>query len=912
MATALNELVRTARRAADADRLAGASDAELLDRLHPTWDAAAFEALVRRHARTVLAAARAVQPDDADVSDAFQATFLVLLRDARRVRRGPLGPWLYGVARRVVLKARAKAAAVKKREAKAARAEPRTDADPGWRETCDLLVRELARLPESFRRPLELCYFDGLTREEAAAVLGVSCATVRGRLERGRDLLRRRLEARGVALSVGMLVLALVNSAAAVSPRLIQAALSAASGSAPPAVAAIVEEITVTGIKKGLALLAVFAVGVVGLSLWGWTDAAARPDDKPAMKADVPKAKPADPKVAKTISGFVVGPDGKPVPDATLELKTASASLVKNLAGKPAGVSDADGKFKIEVPKDVLHFWLLARKDGFGVAWLEPEYPTGAFPAQAKLELVKDFPVAGRVLDTEGKPVAGVTVTVRDVIEPMNRDLDKLLKGSANGGFGTVGQWEKVLFDPVPPATTDKDGKFAISGLGAERVVGLAVHGKGFARQSGFVFTRAGVDVEPLNRQPKGSVVTGPGQHPVMYPANPTFVVGTGYSLTGVVTNNSTGKPIPDCEVEMIAGFWDHVRVRTDAAGKYTLDGLTKGTQHHVLVTPPASAGVFATWKTVARTDADKPVSLDFALAKGAIFKGKVIDKETKEPVRAQFQIVPTADNEYAKRPEYETANRDMVWRGGSEDHFRITTVPGKSKVAISVVPMKTLHGQPFHPYRAGQSLEIDLPADGEKDHVIEVERGRTATVNLVDEAGKPVPGAAVLGLTYTNQDGVDQPRLFTLPGSESKFTVYGLSEKEKRQVVVLHREKKLVGTLRVGAGADEKLTLVPFQPLIGRFTDVDGKPLAGLTVGIDYEGYGEGPLVGEEGGFVLHAKTDADGKFTIPAVVPGLPFTFSIQKGNTRYGGVPKLGRKVVEVGKPLDLGSRKLEILD
>jgi len=240
VATALNELVHTVCRAAAADRLSAEPDAALLDRLHPVWDAAAFEVLVRRHSRTVLAAGRSVLRDEADVHDAFQATFLVLLRNAKTVRRGlPLARWLYGVARKVALKARARAVALGKREAKAAKPERHADADPGWRETCDLLVRELARLPESFRRPLELCYFDGLTREEAAVALGVSTGAVRGRLERGRELLRTRLESRGVSLSVGLLTLALTNSAAAVSPRLVQAVLSAASGSASPTVAAI-------------------------------------------------------------------------------------------------------------------------------------------------------------------------------------------------------------------------------------------------------------------------------------------------------------------------------------------------------------------------------------------------------------------------------------------------------------------------------------------------------------------------------------------------------------------------------------------------------------------------------------------------------------------------------------------------
>src|SRR5262249_34206788 len=74
-----------------------------------------------------------------------------------------------------------------------------------WREACAVLHEELDRLPDEFRRPLVLCYIEGLTRDEAAQSLGCSLDTVRGRLERGRARLRSRLERRGLSLSAGLL-----------------------------------------------------------------------------------------------------------------------------------------------------------------------------------------------------------------------------------------------------------------------------------------------------------------------------------------------------------------------------------------------------------------------------------------------------------------------------------------------------------------------------------------------------------------------------------------------------------------------------------------------------------------------------------------------------------------------------------
>src|SRR5262249_54344587 len=152
-----------------------------------------------------LTAARAVLTDHTDVEDVFQAAFLALWRNSRRVRNGDsLGPWLFGVARRAALKALARS----KRRRQVEQAKPEREAidpaDLSWREACRLLHEEIERLPEQYRGPIVLCHLEGRSRDEAAAELGWKLATLRGRLERGRDMLKRRLTRRGVALSAGL------------------------------------------------------------------------------------------------------------------------------------------------------------------------------------------------------------------------------------------------------------------------------------------------------------------------------------------------------------------------------------------------------------------------------------------------------------------------------------------------------------------------------------------------------------------------------------------------------------------------------------------------------------------------------------------------------------------------------------
>src|SRR5262249_48128930 len=156
-------------------------------------------ALVRRHGPLVLGVCRRVLRDRHAAEDAFQATFLILLRRARSLdRRGSVASWLYTVAYHVALRARADAA----RRPPPARPVPQPP-EAGWADLQPVLDEELGRLPDSYRAVVVLCYLEGKTNVEAARLLGWPVGTVKGRLARARDLLRARLTRRGITLSAG-------------------------------------------------------------------------------------------------------------------------------------------------------------------------------------------------------------------------------------------------------------------------------------------------------------------------------------------------------------------------------------------------------------------------------------------------------------------------------------------------------------------------------------------------------------------------------------------------------------------------------------------------------------------------------------------------------------------------------------
>jgi RNA polymerase sigma factor (sigma-70 family) len=258
------------------------SDPQLLEVFLARRDEAAFATLVRRHGPMVLAVCRRLLPDAGDVEDAFQATFLVLVRKARAVGRPErLGNWLYGVAYRTALKARGRHARRRARE------QPLTDvavegevAALVWRELRPLLDEELCRLPEKYRAPVVLCCLEGLSKRAAARHLGWAEGTLSARLHQARGLLRQRLLRRGLTLSAGVVAAALPEGAASAAvPAALTAAtakfaaLLAAGSAAVPAgtltlMEGVIQAMFLNKIKVAAGALlaaALLAVGVAGV-----------------------------------------------------------------------------------------------------------------------------------------------------------------------------------------------------------------------------------------------------------------------------------------------------------------------------------------------------------------------------------------------------------------------------------------------------------------------------------------------------------------------------------------------------------------------------------------------------------------------------------------------------------------------
>jgi RNA polymerase sigma factor (sigma-70 family) len=292
-------------RAALAPDGAGLPDGKLLEGYVVRREEAAFEALVRRHGPMVLGVCRRVLGNVADAEDAFQATFLVLVRKAASVApRERVGNWLYGVAYHTALKARAAAVQRRRKERQVGAMHVAEAPEEIWEKLHGLLDQELHRLPDKYRVPIVLCELEGKTRKEAARQLGWAEGTVASRLSRGRVLLARRMSRHGLALSGGTLALALAGRAAmACPPTLVVSTLKvaaafaagpAAAGAIPAKIVALTKGVLQTMLLSKLKLVAAVIAALAVAALGGALLYRAQPRAEAAAPASAAPAQAAD------------------------------------------------------------------------------------------------------------------------------------------------------------------------------------------------------------------------------------------------------------------------------------------------------------------------------------------------------------------------------------------------------------------------------------------------------------------------------------------------------------------------------------------------------------------------------------------------------------------------------------------
>jgi RNA polymerase sigma factor (sigma-70 family) len=937
--TALEPALACLRRTAEAAN--PPADRHLLDQFIKHGDQAAFAALVRRYGGRVLAACRQVLNDPADVDDAFQATFLVLLNKARALRgRGALGGWLAAVAHRVAVRARDSAHRRKRHEDRAAAAvcDVAPAPDLSWREACGLLHQELDRLPDRHRLPLVLCYLNGLSRDEAAIQLGWSTGSVKGRLERGRIVLRRRLERRGIELSAGLLaVLVGETRAVTIVPReLSRAAVQFAGGTSP---STAVTSLAGTAMRAAVGGPAYFASGLaIAISLFvavaavglGSRSPAVSPPEKSQVNQDAPPPAAA---AANEIRGRVLGPDGKPVAGAKLYL---CGNAGKSAAPQPA--TDNDGRFRFALPANADHSprYLLATADNLGLDWtdLRPSEASRDFT----LRLPDDVPIRGRVLDLEGKPVAGAAIRIVSLTTSTSGTLDEFMKQWAKDKERTATGPafrllnEKQLWSPealrsLATATTGSDGTFRLTGIGRERGLMLGVRGPGIADHYMRVVTRSDFVIQPASQ---GQVaLSGPDLSVAVAPNKP---------ILGTLRDAKTKQPLAGVRVlaytpsRPIHWWWQPIETKTDAEGHYRLDGLTKADRQIVTFDPGAGAAHMHRFDVVGDSAGFAPTVHDSELFRGVVVSGQVTDKATGRAVRARVVYAPLMNNEhYSTTPGYDHPHTDLIlWIEsremvtGEDGRYRLTALPGGGALFVQADDGARTFIQPSVPkneqdpavYDARGEVFLTLgmgdifpmshlhayrlihPAATARDETADfvLDPGARRQGKLIDPDGQPLSGADAFNLEPPSA------RVKTLSGAE--FTADALSPTKPRRLLFWHRDRKLAGTVVLRGDEPEPVTVTlrPLAAITGRAALKNGEPLVGYSVEfgawpeLEWPGQRKQP----EPEPIL---TDKDGRFRVQDLPAGVPLNIAIVNRKTRYSIIYR-EKVVLEPGVTKEFG--------
>lgn len=364
----LARVIQVLRNATQSDT--GLSDGHLLGRFIERRDDGSFAALVHRHGPMVWGLCRRVVGNHHDAEDAFQATFLVLACKASSVNpREMVANWLYGVAHRTALRARATVIRRQKKERHVtSMPEPEAKRQDLWPDLESVIDQELSRLPDMYRIAILLCDLEGRTGREVARQLKIPEGTLASRLRTARMMLAKRLTRRGVSITGAALTFALSQSAASASaPAAIVAstvkiATSLVAGSAVGMVPAKVAALMKGALKTMLLTKLQAVVGLIillGVSIFGGALLAQpnEPDNRnkaervPALQAKADKPQVAT--VSYPVADLVVPIQGLDGNDETATKQGWLIQKIKHMV-EPESWEGRGGRGSIKyTPKDM-------------------------------------------------------------------------------------------------------------------------------------------------------------------------------------------------------------------------------------------------------------------------------------------------------------------------------------------------------------------------------------------------------------------------------------------------------------------------------------------------------------------------------------------------------------------------------
>lgn len=585
---------------------------------------------------------------------------------------------------------------------------------------------------------------------------------------------------------------------------------------------------------------------------------------------------------AEIVKGRVVTPDGAPAKGVPIYLYHST----RKDRSKPVARTEADGRFEFEVvhpaSRDPRYAFVVATKPGFGFVWR----PLLEFRAgKTELRLVVDRPVEGRILNLEGVPVPGVSLKVANVYACAENSLDAWLAEIRKDGVGLYATSYALLPDEMRfhanldflSAVTDGDGRFALHGIGAERLATMRLSGETVVSQRLHVITRAHASFQ-VNVAPQGPAwgIAQVHGHRFEHHVAPTRIVA------GVVRDGESGELLVGAKIRTgrvtgsSMGSW--VSAETDAKGAFRLVGLPKGEGTTIKIQPGPDDACFPKEVPVPDPAGLDPIAMDIALDPGILLRGKIVDEQTKDGVagfvdylrgglRQPTRVWTAADGSFSVVVNDGPAVFTAAANSGSGNYKSLA-----ERMDITKWKEELDGADAMMLSRCQAVARVDVKVGGAPTVELTLARGTQRILRFFDPEGAPLTGVRV---GYANAGGrpAPTPADHWVLSAAAPGACYGM--------ILQHSERRLAAFLKFETDMPETtdITLVPWARIEGRLVDDEGKPRAGVKLeltGRAGTGYFSNPQASPTA-----PHTDSEGRFVVEGLVPEIRYNLQVQEQN-------------------------------
>jgi hypothetical protein len=521
-----------------------------------------------------------------------------------------------------------------------------------------------------------------------------------------------------------------------------------------------------------------------------------------------------------TVTGRVLDPSGKPVPNAKVMVyardrvpRTDDATHSNLLAVSSIGRGTADNKgvFRVEVPRTSFAnqtvVGAISRASRYGAGWItldpDDEQPTG------EITLRPERVIEGRLLDLQGQPAAGVEVIVTRLLDavPLASEVLRARRGLFWGGVPG-----KDLHAWPGPAVTNSEGRFTLHGVGKDLQVTLLIHDPRYAPQQFVLTADSGSDSKPVSLS--------------LEPRN---------LIEGRVTCADTGQPMAHARIGVLVGLGEELEYQTDAEGRFRANAPRGPSGRLSIHVEPAPGQPYLGRIEQVPSKAGELVHrADVALPRGVEIFGKVTEKGTGAPIDgANVYFHATADTSESFRIQHTVTGPDGTYRFGTPQVPGYLAVDGRKGDYVLRDLGTQIRDITRHCY-VNAIVPLDLQEDSTRREInVALQRGVAVEGRVLDPKGEPVESAAMICELFCASFG--GPRLWVVHAQGTvhggRFRLSGLDPNRDVPVSFLEANRKLGATIRFpgksAANGSVTLRLEPCGTVQIRLVDKDKNPIA-------------------------------------------------------------------------------------